>query len=635
MFTSGGHGGRSARSALTLSFLLVTAGLSVVVVTPTEAADAGRVSATVETAPMHNGGDAADDAAIWVDPDDPSRSTIIGTDKSDVGGGLVVYDLTGRELYSYPDGRMNNVDVRYNFPLAGKKVALVGVTNRVRSLDFYEVNVADRSLSKVGSFEPGAAITTPRGFALYHSPVTGKFFAFVSDSGKTEQWELDGSSGTVKGELVRRWTLGDPLHSEGLVADDEMHRVYLAQEDIGGIWRYDAEPGAKVDDPVVGTKVVSTTEENGEIGQDIKGITIYYGSGGRGYLLAASQGTNTFHAYTRDDNRPLGAFEIVTGNGVDAVTGTDGIDVTNFGVGGPFPQGFFVTQDTKNDVGNQNFKLVPWQTIASAYLQQLLVDPAYDAYDTGATPTTPSTPPAPPTGPSTPPAPPGHPASPPSPPAPVTTGPVTHLTSPGGTTVSVLRFPVSWTVSGSSPGVARTEVQRRTATWRGGFGAWTTWATSQGGTSVTHTGRPARTYCFRARSTDVGGRVGAWSPEQCRTTPVDDRTARVGPGWRRTKVSGSYLGSETVTARHGARLVLAGGQGTRYALLATTCRTCGSVDVSIGGRVVRRVSLASTHPSAHRVLPVASYRRVHTGPVTVTVTSRDKPVRIDGVAIGR
>ena len=385
---------RAGLPALVLS-LLVVAGLLVAVATPTQAADVGRISATVETAPMHNGADAADDPAIWINPTDASKSTIIGTDKSDVGGGLVVYDLSGRELFSYPDGRMNNVDVRYDFPLGNARVSLVGVTNRVRSLDFYKVNVADGSLTKAGSFAPGSDITTPRGFAFYHSPVTGKFFAYVSDSGKTEQWELDGSSGSVKGRLVRKWTLSGPLHSEGLVADDEMKRIYLAQEDIGGIWRYGAEPG----DPTAGTNVVSTTENGGEIGQDIKGITIYYGSGGRGYLLAASQGTNTFHAYTRDDNRPLGSFEIVDGNGVDAVTGTDGIDVTNLGVGGPFPQGFFVTQDTKNDVGNQNFKLVPWQSIASAYAQPLLVDPTYNAYASGnpsvPTPTPTPTPPRP------------------------------------------------------------------------------------------------------------------------------------------------------------------------------------------------------------------------------------------------
>ena len=376
---------RKSKFAAMLTVAGLLAGLHVGLAAPVASAAVAPVSATVETAPIHGSGDAADDPAIWIHPTDPSKSTIIGTDKSTDGRGLVVYDLSGRELFYYPDGRMNNVDVRYNFPLGSSRVGLVGVSNRVRSLDFYKVNESDRSLTKVGSFAPTANIGTPRGFSFYHSPDTGKYFAYVTDIGKVEQWELDGSTGSVTGRLVRSWTVSGPAHTEGLVADDEMKRLYIAQEDIGGIWRYGAEPG----DSTAGTKVVSTTENGGDIVQDIKGISIYYGSGGAGYLLAASQGSNRFHAYARDDNRPLGAFAIPAGNGIDAVTGMDGIDVTNFGVGGPFPQGFFVTQDTANDNGQrQNFKAVPWQSIAAAYTPALLVDAAYDPRRIGAgTPT--------------------------------------------------------------------------------------------------------------------------------------------------------------------------------------------------------------------------------------------------------
>ncbi|MFF2345876.1 phytase [Pseudarthrobacter sp. NPDC058119] len=378
----------NSRFAAVLTAAVMLAGLLGGLGVQTANAAVAQVPATVETAPIHGTGDAADDAAIWIHPTDPARSTVIGTDKSTDGRGLVVYDLSGRELFYYPDGRMNNVDVRYNFPLGSSRVGLVGASNRVRSLDFYKVNESDRSLTKVGSFAPTANIATPRGFSFYHSPDTGKYYAYVTDVGKVEQWELDGSTGSVTGKLVRSWTVSGPAHTEGLVADDEMKRLYIAQEDIGGIWRIGAEPG----DPTAGTRVVSTTESGGDIVQDIKGISIYYGNGGAGYLLAASQGSNRFHAYARDDNRPLGAFAIPAGNGIDAVTGMDGIDVTNFGVGGPFPQGFFVTQDTSNDTGKQNFKLVPWQSIAAAYSPALLVDPAYDQRKIGAGPSTPPPP---------------------------------------------------------------------------------------------------------------------------------------------------------------------------------------------------------------------------------------------------
>ncbi|MDQ0823953.1 hypothetical protein QFZ60_000126 [Arthrobacter sp. B2I5] len=57
----------------------------------------------------------------------------------------------------------------------------------------------------------------------------------------------------------------------------------------------------------------------------------------------------------------------------------------------PFPQGFFVTQDTSNEV-RQNFKAVPWQSIAAAYSPALLVDPAYDPRKIGAGTSTPPPP---------------------------------------------------------------------------------------------------------------------------------------------------------------------------------------------------------------------------------------------------
>ena len=74
--------------------------------------EATTVMAAVETEPMRSGGDAADDPAIWLHPVDGAKSTIIGTDKK---RGLVVYDLTGRELQYLPDGKLVNVDLRYDF----------------------------------------------------------------------------------------------------------------------------------------------------------------------------------------------------------------------------------------------------------------------------------------------------------------------------------------------------------------------------------------------------------------------------------------------------------------------------------------------------------------------------------------
>ena len=78
-----------------------------------------QVQATVETEPVPSSGDAADDAAVWIHPTDPALSLILGTDKD---AGLAAYDLAGVQVQFSPDGELNNVDVRYDFPLGGALV---------------------------------------------------------------------------------------------------------------------------------------------------------------------------------------------------------------------------------------------------------------------------------------------------------------------------------------------------------------------------------------------------------------------------------------------------------------------------------------------------------------------------------
>jgi myo-inositol-hexaphosphate 3-phosphohydrolase len=353
----------------------------------TTTGDARRVAATVETEPVPHSADAADDAAIWIHPTDPSLSTVLGTDKVE-GGGLGVYDLSGKQLFFYFDGNLNNVDLRYNFPLGDTRVSLVGLTkrNQPATLIFYEVNVADRSLVQAGVVPLAElGIEQPRGFALYRSPASGKYFAFVTDSrtNAVSQLELDGASGTVTATLARSIRLDSAI--EGLVADDGLGRLYVSEEEVG-IWRYGAEPG----DGDARTLVDSVFASGGHLTPSIKGTAIYYRGDGDGYLIAASQAGGNFSAYTRVDNVFLGSFEVQSGDGVDGVSGQDGIDVTNVALGQGIPDGVFVTQDHVNsnagngNDGNQNYKLVPWSRIAAAFTPPLSVDTSYDPHLIGA-----------------------------------------------------------------------------------------------------------------------------------------------------------------------------------------------------------------------------------------------------------
>ena len=129
-------------------------------------------------------------------------------------------------------------------------------------------------------------------------------------------------------------------------------------EKKSGIWRYGAEPGA-TRAPVRGDAIGST----GHLVADVEGLTIAYGEGDAGYVIASSEGNNSFTVYERGGiNAFVQRFEI-RGGGVDGAEDTDGIDVTTANLGPLFPTGLFIAQDRTNDGGNQNFKLVPWAGI--------------------------------------------------------------------------------------------------------------------------------------------------------------------------------------------------------------------------------------------------------------------------------
>jgi len=364
-------GVESVTSAST--FIVVPTGGAAIGATYRAAGTPGEVQATVETDPVPGSGDAADDPCIWIHPTNPALSTVIGTDKS--GFYLLVYDLDGSEIQRVSSGKMNNVDLRYNFPLGGSTVALVTATNRSNdTIEAYTVDPATRKLEAAGSIAAGLAVY---GMCMYVSPVNGDTYVFVNSSGgRVEQWRLgDGGSG-VTGTRVRSFNVGSIV--EGCVADDERGYFYVAEE-TQGIWRYGAEPG----DGTTRT-LVDATGSGGHLTADVEGLAIYYAAGGAGYLLASSQGDSSYVAYERGgDNAFVMKFRVVTGGGIDGTSDTDGIDVTNLALGASFPQGLFVVQDGGNDSGNQNFKLIPWESVAAAHVPSLLIDTSWDPRQVG------------------------------------------------------------------------------------------------------------------------------------------------------------------------------------------------------------------------------------------------------------
>lgn len=313
-----------------------------------------------ETTPVPSLEDAADDPAIWVHPADPAKSLILGTDKK---SGLFVYDLSGAVVQSLPVGRLNNVDVRYGFgrsaaakPGEGADLDVAAATNRTtRTIDFFLLD-RDGRVTPAGSV--ASRFDDPYGLTLYRSGRSRELYVIACDkSGLVRQWRLGQAGATVTAAEVREFHVG--TQAEGMATDDRSGRLFIAEEGAG-IWVYDAEPVAELK-----RTLVDAVGPLGSLVADVEGLSVVYGEGGAGYLVASSQGDNSYRVY---DVRPpyslMARFRIAAGNGMNGAEETDGLDVVGQGLGARFPGGLLVVQDGQNEPRSQNFKLVRWEEVA-------------------------------------------------------------------------------------------------------------------------------------------------------------------------------------------------------------------------------------------------------------------------------
>jgi 3-phytase len=314
------------------------------------------MTAIRETQPVPHDDDAADDPAIWIHPDDPAQSTIIGTDKR---GGLAVYDLHGRRLQYVGGGRPNNVDLRQGFRLGGRRVTVVAAEERDHNqIVLYGVDPVTRRLHSLAArrIRAGGGVY---GSCMYRSAVSGRFYVFVSSyGGEIRQFRLvPRADGLVDAARVRTFDVGGL--TEGCVADDETGQLYVSEEDRG-IWRYGAEPGAGRH-----RTSVDRTGRRGHLTADVEGLALVGLSSGARYLVASNQGRNSYTVYRRGGgDEYVTTFRIPAGPQIDGVQDTDGIEATTRPLGPDFPAGVFVAQDGRNGYANQNFKLVAWDLAA-------------------------------------------------------------------------------------------------------------------------------------------------------------------------------------------------------------------------------------------------------------------------------
>lgn len=305
----------------------------------------------------------ADDPAIWVNPADPLKSLVLGTDKDN---GLHVYDLDGKDVAFFPDGSINNVDLR-EFRLNGETVWLAAGTERDRDELVLYVIRADGSVSRAtphrfaGIPEAGKKIAKIYGLAMSRDPATGRVWVLANfKTGHIAQYEvLDAGGGTVTLQQARILKVGS--QPEGMVSDDRTGSLYVGEEDVA-IWRFPAFPeGGDVAAQVAGIPSDCFPRD------DIEGLAVYDGAAGR-YLLASSQGIHRVGVLSLEDpEKPVCAGLVEIGAGtVDGVSETDGLDVVAAPLGPDYPEGMLVMMDDQNADFTTNFKFISFVDIKRA-----------------------------------------------------------------------------------------------------------------------------------------------------------------------------------------------------------------------------------------------------------------------------
>ena len=310
----------------------------------------------VQTDPVPSLGDAADDPAIWVHPSDPRKSRVLGTDKQ---GGLLAYDLTGKQLQDLRVGRMNNVDVRAGFDLNGQLVDLAVASNRDQnSLQLFAIDRSSGELRNLGQLP--TPLKDIYGLCMFKDAAGAIYAIPNAKDGTFLQYRLSADAGRIKGELVRQFKVES--QPEACVADDRNQRLFVGEEDVA-VWTLDARADAP-------TRLEQVIASGNVVHDDIEGLAVYQGAT-RNYLVISSQGNDSY--VVLDATAPFavrGAFRIGLNaqQGIDGASETDGLDVTSANLGGIWNAGMLVVQDGRKRMpeDRQNYKYLPWTAVAKA-----------------------------------------------------------------------------------------------------------------------------------------------------------------------------------------------------------------------------------------------------------------------------
>lgn len=304
----------------------------------------------------------SDDPAVWINPADPAKSLIIGTDKEQ-DGGLYVYDLNGKmqaDKCVKNLQRPDNVDVEYGLMLGGNPTDIAVTTERfthkLRIFALPDMKPIDGGGLDMFVGETGTMFRDLMGISLYKNP-QGVIYAVVGrKSGPTDgsylwQYQLsDNGSGQVAAKLVRKFgKYSGKKEIESIAVDDKLGYVYYSDEGVG-VRQYYA-------DPAKGNAELALFATAGFV-EDHEGISIYETSDSTGYLLVSDQGASRFQIFRRE-GKPGQPFQHDWVRTVPVgAQQSDGSETVSIPLNSRFQHGLFVAMSD-----DRTFQLYRWEDL--------------------------------------------------------------------------------------------------------------------------------------------------------------------------------------------------------------------------------------------------------------------------------
>ncbi|WP_369857376.1 phytase [Candidatus Thalassolituus haligoni] len=315
------------------------------------------VVANGETQPVKKAGDAADDPAIWVNPNQPDASRVLGTNKKQ---GLYVYDLDGTELQELLVDRVNNVDLRQGFHYRNQPMDIAAASQRDRhSIALFRIQPQTGVVSSAG--EIVTTLDDVYGLCMYQNRAR-QVFVFINDQdGRYQQYQILDSATGWQGQLVREFAVAS--QPEGCAADDRAQRLFVGEENRA-VWTLPAEPDAT-------TEMLEIASVGEWLHADIEGMDIYQ-TATANYLLVSSQGNDSYVLFNATPPyQYIGRFRVGlnAAKGIDGASETDGLTISSAFLGDQYPLGMLVVQDGRNLMPeqNQNFKYIDWREIKTLF----------------------------------------------------------------------------------------------------------------------------------------------------------------------------------------------------------------------------------------------------------------------------